>query len=946
MKNIKSSDWVAVAAALGGLDRHQLSGSPSKCPLCGTDNSFLFDSENGWWQCSGPHPEFGRCSGIRHDGGVDVFSSFLSRLLNTTPIEQAQNIEAFIASMKIDFEQSRAFIKALHKPPASIRLRGFYDKTDPRKSDDKGAKGAASRQLVQSWVADRRGIYVVVNDGGDKDAEITDCRAFFCEWDDKPKDWQVTAWQELELPEPTIQVDTGGKSIHNYWVLTEPIAPDVWRDIQTRLLEFADADRSLKNPSRVMRLPGTPHPATGEVCQIIHISEKTYLANDISSILPQSEEIKKLDVASKSLYAPQDISEIQKALSFISPRIPGTATYFFYRNLLWGLIKAVEEAGGTLDEAIALMEAHSPQWKGIRQIANSGGDRVNASTFWYHCIENGYKQPKKHVEPPAAIKDPAAVSTLPFRPLGFDRAIYYYLPRSSGQVISLTAAQHNQSHFIQLAELEWWVDGFGDEKGRIDWTSAANAVMGSCLAQGVYDPTRLRGRGAWADADRVIFHLGNRLIVDGNSHSITKLPASFQSYYFYEHAKAIDGPGSEPLCDAAAREISNIAERFRWETPASAQLLLGWIVLAPACGALNWRPHIWITGGAGTGKTTILKQFMKPLLGGMYEGATGGTTEAGLRGQLRSDAIPVVFDELEQNEQKDKQIVQNILALARIASSEGGKIYKGTATGGSNTFEIRSMFCVSSINVALVQRADLDRFCVLALRKDEMERDDWTQFEQAILNTCTEENGRRLIARTLKHIPSIRKNAKTLATALSRRFGQRFGDQYGTLLAGAWSLEPNGGCELSLEQALEWIDQMDWESREIDGNDADETKCLNHILQHLLQVEGGKRMSVIELVGLARRGVMYALPGRDQPSDEVETILGRYGLRVMEKELAISNNSTNLQAILRETPWSGTAYRQALRRVRGSTVAASPIRFKGMGVSRATLVPLDRLEHA
>jgi hypothetical protein len=97
---------------------------------------------------------------------------------------------------------------------------------------------------------------------------------------------------------------------------------------------------------------------------------------------------------------------------------------------------------------------------------------------------------------------------------------------------------------------------------------------------------------------------------------------------------------------------------------------------------------------------------------------------------------------------------------------------------------------------------------------------------------------------------------------------------------------------------------------------------------------------------LARRGVMYALPGRDQASDEVETILGRYGLRVMEKELAISNNSTNLQAILRETPWSGTAYRQALRRVRGSTVAASPIRFKGMGVSRATLVPLDRLEHA
>jgi putative DNA primase/helicase len=946
MKNIKSSDWVAVAAALGGLDRHQLNGSPSKCPLCGTDDSFIFDSETGYWQCSGPHPDFGRCSGIRHDGGPDVLSNFLARLLKTTPIEQDQNIEAFIASMKIDFEQSRAFVKALQKPPTSIRLRGFYDKTDPRKSEDKGAKGAASKELVQAWVADRRGVYVVVNDGGDKDAEITNCRSFFCEWDNKPKDWQVTAWQELELPEPTIQVDTGGKSIHNYWVLAESIAPDAWRDIQTRLLEFADADRSLKNPSRVMRLPGTPHPATGEVCQIIHASDKIYLASDISKLLPLTEQIKQQEAASKSSYTPQDISEIKKALSFIAPRIPGGETYFFYRNLLWGLVKAVEEAGSTLDEAVAIMEAHSPQWKGIRQIATSGGDKINPGTFWYHCIQNGYKQPKRTVAPPPQIAQQVTTPTsdFPFRLLGFDRTTFYYLPKSSAQVISITAAQHNKNYFYLLAELEWWAHGFSAENGRIDWDSAQDAIISASIAQGVYDPSRIRGRGAWTDAERVIFHLGNRLIVDGKSHPITNLPASFESYYFYEHAKAIDGPGSEPLSDNAAREISNIAERFRWETPASAQLLLGWIVLAPACGALNWRPHIWITGGAGTGKTTILKQFMKPLLGGMYEGATGGTTEAGLRGQLRSDAIPVVFDELEQNEQKDKQIVQNILALARIASSEGGKIYKGTATGGSNTFEIRSMFCVSSINVALVQRADLDRFCVLALRKDEMERDDWTCFEQAILDTCTEENGRRLIARTLKHIPSIRKNAKTLATALSRRFGQRFGDQYGTLLAGAWSLEPNGGGELSLEHALQWIDQMDWESREIDGNDADETKCLNHILQHLLQVEGGKRMSVIELIGLARRGVMFALPGRDQPSDEVETILGRYGLRVMDGELAIANNSTNLQAILRETPWAGTAYRQALRRVRGASASGAGIRFKGMGVSRATLVPLERLE--
>ena len=183
-------------------------------------------------------------------------------------------------------------------------------------------------------------------------------------------------------------------------------------------------------------------------------------------------------------------------------------------------------------------------------------------------------------------------------------------------------------------------------------------------------------------------------------------------------------------------QLRFIAERFKWEMSVSAHFLLGWLVLAPVCGALNWRPHIWITGGAGTGKTTVLKTFMRPLMGGVLQSATGGTTEAGLRGTLKSDAIPVVFDEFEQNEAKDKQIVQNVLALARIASSEGGKIYKGTPGGGTNAFEIRSMFCVSSINVSLIQKADIDRFCVLALRKGHFDENEWLDFmssTQAIL---------------------------------------------------------------------------------------------------------------------------------------------------------------------------------------------------------------------
>lgn len=885
--------------------------------------------------------------------------------------------------MPVDFDAARQFLAALGKPKGTIRLRGFYAKTDPRKATDHGAKGDPSKSLIDDWVADKRGVYVVINNGGDKDADITECIAFFCEWDDRPKDWQISAWKELGLPEPTIQIDTGGKSIHSYWVLSEPVPADQWKPVQARLLEHADADRALKNPSRVMRLPGTPHPETGEQAAIIHQVDAVYTLEDIAACIPAPQPApvdRRIEQARTFTdYEAQGLDEIQRALGCIPPRVPGGGTYPMYRNILWGLIAAVDEAGSSDDTAISMMAAHSPQWHGIDQIARSGGDDVGAGTFWYWAKEHGYRaprRPRRRPQAPKAVNDLVEITEapvkpqrnqrrqstgqldgMPFRCLGFDRGLYFYLPEQAGQVVALTPAQHTRSYLNTLAPLKKWSDMFGsvnENSGevQISWASAADALIEKCTKVGVYDPALVRGRGAWTDAGRVIFHVGDSLIVDGERHRITQLPETFSSAYFYEHTKHLLGPAEDTLSDDLAFKMRCIAERFRWETPASANMLLGWIVLAPVCGALDWRPHIWVTGGAGTGKTTILKAFMKPLLGGIYEAATGGTTEAGLRGQLKSDAIPVVFDEFEQNEQAQKVMVQNVLSLARVASSEGGKIYKGTTSGGSNAFEIRSMFCVSSINVALFQKADLDRFCVLPLRKDHMAKDDWTRFEAEILELATVENGRALIARTLRQIPVIKANAKVLARALAQRFGQRFGDQHGTLLAGAWSLEHDGGKKLSLEMAKQWIDQMDWETREVDEGDADEIKCRDAILQHLVDYSMGQKAQLGELVN----HVIMGRPMRATTAGELAQILGRWGLRVLRRGedvfpgteqhcqdnyLAIAHNNRQLATIFRDTQWTNNAHRAALKRIPGAVASANAIYFAGVGTQRATLIPVQ-----
>jgi putative DNA primase/helicase len=569
---------------------------------------------------------------------------------------------------------------------------------------------------------------------------------------------------------------------------------------------------------------------------------------------------------------------------------------------------------------------------------SEGWDLANAE--WSTAEAGAYLKANRS-EPIAATKAPLAPlllaevgiepelkksDKLPFRCLGFDRGSYFYLPLNGGQVLEFTASQHTKLNLLNLAPLAWWNEAYKKGTGA-DWDRAADCLIALCMQQGVYDPDRVRGRGAWYDRGRVMVHLGNRLIVDNHEHDICNPPPT---NYFYEQAKPLDGPTEAPLCDELATKIRNIAIRFRWEMPVNAYFLLGWTVLAPVCGALDWRPHAWITGAAGTGKTCILKDFLRPLMGGIYQAATGGTTEAGLRGTLCSDAIPVIFDEFEQNEQRDKQIVQNVLALARIASSEGGKIYKGTTTGGANAFEIRSMFCVSSINVALIQKADVDRFCVLALRKDTIEKQEWTAFESEIKTTITMDIGRQLIARTIQHIPTIRSNAKILARALALTFGQRYGDQYGTLLAGAWSLSAEGGKLLQIEEAQEWIKSLNWESNQIDSQDADEVKCLDFILNAMIPADN-KKITIREILLKARLGAMIG----DEPAD---VILARYGVKYHETSLAIANGHSILQSLLRDTPWSGGAYRQALQRIDGAE-RVGPIRF-GATVKRCTLIPL------
>ena len=103
-----------------------------------------------------------------------------------------------------------------------------------------------------------RGIYFVVNPGGEKDSDITRARSIFWENDNKTKVEQLRQVRTSSLPVGAI-VETH-KSIHCYSPLANPLQDlSQWAQLQERLIQKMDSDPAIRNPSRLMRLPGFDH---------------------------------------------------------------------------------------------------------------------------------------------------------------------------------------------------------------------------------------------------------------------------------------------------------------------------------------------------------------------------------------------------------------------------------------------------------------------------------------------------------------------------------------------------------------------------------------------------------------------------------------------------------------------------------------------------------------
>lgn len=161
----------------------------------------------------------------------------------------------------------------------------------------------------------------------------------------------------------------------------------------------------------------------------------------------------------------------------------------------------------------------------------------------------------------------------------------------------------------------------------------------------------------------------------------------------------------------AYERLEELLTCWSFARPLDRTIIAALVIATSIQGALEFRPHVWITGGTNTGKTALLT-MLKRLLPGV-KSFEGETTEAGFRQSLNCDVLPVLLDEFERWPQRDK-----IIELLRV-STRGGRVARGTVDHRPVYFGMRHIVWVASIEVGLRRAADLNRFIIIELNTPE-----------------------------------------------------------------------------------------------------------------------------------------------------------------------------------------------------------------------------------
>ena len=565
------------------------------------------------------------------------------------------------------------------------------------------------------------------------------------------------------------------------------------------------------------------------------------------------------------------------------------------------------------------------------------------------AIEEG-KDVQEILNPPQDVREQSGHFLddlpLPFEIIGTSGDDIVFYPHGSNRICRYKASSLTKNALMTLADRNIWAT-FYNVDGRIAWDAAINDIIRRSEKAPVFDFTRVRGAGAWLEGKEVVVNTGEYLLIDGERKDLHERVGR----YVYEKQTFVPYRCDDALATEESAKLIDVLTMIDWRTKAAPMAIAGWLALAPWGGALRWRPHVWIVGPRGTGKSWILERIIYPLSVRDYGIKGGGTsTPAGVRQALANSSRCFMGDEMESDNARQAEQIEQILTLFRGSSSgeeSGGSTLHGSQDGEGKLWVMQSMACFASIGASMRHGADMDRFTIAELQPPKRghieERKESFRLLEEATQIITQEYAQAFHARIYQHIDELMKAVPVMIEQAVKILGSmRDGDQVGSLMAGAWMVSHDRAPTAA--EAMEFLRSLDIERLKEDTEEkSDEELCLDEILSLGLEIvtrSGRIRDSVGGVLDLwygqeSGTAEYYSdqdtYPGLNQGLIRRE--LERMGLRpVIEKGvqyLYVATAHPQLRKLLRDSGWANS-YASLLSRLPNAGGIKGPTSFAGV----------------
>lgn len=584
------------------------------------------------------------------------------------------------------------------------------------------------------------------------------------------------------------------------------------------------------------------------------------------------------------------------------------------------------------------------------------------------------------VEPPeGAVPGASSAAVAKYRALGYKEGRFFFFSSRTNNIHDFASKDLRSGNGLRDLEPDelYWARIAPTTQHGIPWKQLGDMVIAECYKLGIYKDSNLRARGVWLDPSLattaeqpvpVVAHMGDSILVDGAPLPSIEIPSRFT--YPVDEPLLPEAPPDVPaLTDDEGSDLRYLCRYLPWVNNTSGDLLAGLIATSCICGALQFRTHGWITGPAGSGKSTIMEQVVARALEGVALHILGNSTEAGIRRHLSRDARPAIYDEAEGEGRHGQARRDMIIAFMRAASTETkARILLGSGGPTGESFPVRAQFILGSVGTALDRATDQTRCLLLTLRgrnptTDQERRDYAAHFAeiQEKIAALPKYLSTRLFKRMIGLVHVVRDNAEMFRRLIAAKYASsRVGDQIGTVLAGVYALEHSSACDE--KTAAAFLSTFPWDDY-AQGNDQeslDEGHLITHLCAHHLRVETPTQV-VTRTVG--ELCAIVSAPPPQNPDDfdgaypidrnTARACLDRVGIAwapaaktipgapAPEHVFWLSNTHPELKKIFSNSQFS-QGYQAILSRIGGGLKCPYSRSFAG-AKSKAALVPRARL---